>query len=67
MLEIDPTWQRMVNLPPPKPEVKPENQEELKMIVPSSRNEPFALLVGRKPTIRDRFGLFDHDIDCGIV
>ena len=66
-LEIDPTWQRMVNLPSPKPEVKTENQEELKMIVLGGRDESVALLVGRKPTIRGRFGLFDHYIDSGIV
>ena len=33
LLEIDPTWQRMVDLPPPKPEVKTQNQEELEVIV----------------------------------
>lgn len=57
----------MVNLPAPKPEVKTENQKELKVIVLGSRDEPVALLVSREPAIRSRFRLFDHDIDSGIV
>ncbi len=67
VLEIDPTWQCMVNLPPPKPEVKTKNEEELKVIVLGTRNESVALLVSRKPTIRNRFELFDHHIDSRIV
>jgi hypothetical protein len=57
----------MVDLPAPKPEVKTENQKELKVIVLGSRDEPVALLVSREPAIRSRFRLFDHDIDSGIV
>jgi hypothetical protein len=67
VLEIDPTWQRMIDLPSPEPKVKTENQKELKMIVLGGRDKPVALIVGRKPTIRGRFGLFDHDIDSGIM
>ena len=65
--EIDPTWQCMVNLSSPQPEVKTENQKEFKMILLGSRDESVALLVSREPTIRSRFRLFDHDIDSGIV
>ena len=67
VLEIDPTWQCMVNLPPPKPEVKTKNEEELELVVLRSRNESIALLVSREPAIRSRFRLFDHNIDCGIM
>jgi hypothetical protein len=67
VLEIDPTWQCMVNLPPPKPEVKTKNEEELELVVLGSRNESIALLVSREPAIRSRFRLFDHNIDSGIM
>jgi hypothetical protein len=63
----DPTWQRMVDFFPPQPEVKTENQKELKMIVLGSRDESVALLASREPTIRSRLRLFDHDIHGGIV
>jgi hypothetical protein len=67
VLEINPSWQRMINLPPPKAEVKTQNQKEFEVIVLGSRNESVALLVSRKPAIRSRFRLFGHDIDSGIV
>ena len=67
VLEIDPSWQRMINLPPPKAEVKTQNQKELEVIVLGGRDEPVALLVSREPAIRSRFRLFGHDIDSGIV
>jgi len=56
VLDIDPTWQRMVNLPSPKSEVKTQNQEKPKMVVLGGRDEPVALLIDRKPTIRGRSG-----------
>ena len=66
LLQIDPTWQGMVDLSPPQPEVKPENQEELEMIVLGNRDEPVALLVGRESAIRSRLRLFDYHIDAGL-
>ena len=67
LLQIDPTWQGMVDLSAPQPEVKPENQEELEMIVLGNRDEPVALVVGRESAIRSRLRLFDYHIDRGIV
>jgi len=66
-LQIDPARQGMVNLSSPQPEVKTENQEELELIVPCSKNQRVALLVGRESAVRSWLRLFNYHLDCGIV
>ena len=47
--------------------MKTENQEELELIVPCSKNQRVALVVGRESAVRSWLRLFDYHLDCGIV